>query len=91
MMKGLFAAASVVACVVGSTPGFVRGGFAHGAGLAHGAGHGGFVHDPTTLLGNPAPQMPTFEYRSPAPLARPSQAPIVNGPPARSPYGGVMH
>jgi hypothetical protein len=80
MMKRLFAAALAVACVVGSTPSFARGGFAHGVGFAHGSGRGGFVHDPTTLLGNPAPQMPTFESRVPAPLASPSQAPVINGP-----------
>jgi hypothetical protein len=74
--------AGILACVASSTPGFARRGPAHGP---------GFVRDPTTRLGNPAPQMPTFENRIPAPLAPPSQAPAVNGPPARSPYGGVMH
>jgi len=48
------------------------------------------VSDPTTLLGSPAPQMPAFENRIPAPLAAPSQPPVINGPSARSPYGGVM-
>src|SRR5262249_30725682 len=48
------------------------------------------VRDPTTLLGSPAPQMPTFENRIPAPLAAPSQPPVINGPSARSPYGGGM-
>lgn len=78
ILAGILAAA----CVVASTPGFARRGHAHGP---------GFVRDPTTRLGNPAPQMPTFQNRIPAPLPPPSQAPVVNGPPARSPYGGVMH
>src|SRR5260370_37378165 len=56
------------------------GGFAHGAGFAHGSGRGGVVRDPTTLLGAPAPRMPAFENRIPAPLAPPPQAPIINGP-----------
>jgi hypothetical protein len=56
------------------------GGFARGAGFAHGSGRGGVVRDPTTLLGAPAPRMPAFENRIPAPLAPPPQAPIINGP-----------
>jgi hypothetical protein len=38
---------------------FARGGSGFGAG-AHmgGGGRGGFVRNPTTLLGSPAPQMP---------------------------------
>src|SRR5262249_48680116 len=44
-----------------------------------------------TLLGSPAPQMPVFENRIPAPLAAPSPPPVINGPSARSPYGGVMY
>jgi hypothetical protein len=39
-MKALFAAVSVLACIVGSSDGFARGGFAHGAGFAHGSGGG---------------------------------------------------
>jgi len=81
-MKRVFAAVLAVACVVGSTPSFARGVRAHGADVVR--------DDPTTRLGNPAPQMPTFESRTPAPLPSPSQAPVVNGPPARSRYGGVM-
>jgi hypothetical protein len=82
-MKRVIAAVLLAtACVAGSTSGYAqRGGFARGAPRAP---------DPTTLLGSPAPQTPTFQNRSPAPLASPSQAPVVNGPPARSPYGGVM-
>jgi hypothetical protein len=73
-MQRLFAAVLAVTCVVGSTPSFARAGFAHGS------GRGGFVRNPTTLLGAPAPQMPAFENRIPAPLSAPAQAPIVNGP-----------
>src|SRR5258708_5893275 len=79
IMKRVFAAVLAVACVVGSTPGFARGGFAHGAGFAHGSGRGGFVRNPA-LLGASAPQMPAFENRIPAPLPPPPQAPIINGP-----------
>ena len=87
-MKRVFAAVLVAAaCVVGSTPGLARGGFGHVGGVAN---RGGLVRDPTTLQGSPAPQMPTFENRIPAPLAAPAQPPVINGPAARSPYGGVM-
>jgi hypothetical protein len=71
-MRSLFAAMLALACIVGSTPSFARAGGAHGS--------GGFRRDPTALLGAPAPQMPTFENRIPAPLPSPAQAPIINGP-----------
>jgi hypothetical protein len=83
-MKPLFALILAAACIVGSTPGFARGG------VAHGFGRGGFAHDPTTLLGVSPPSTPTFESRIPAPLPAPTQPPAINGPLARSPYGGVM-
>jgi len=72
------------ACVVASAPGFARG-----------VGHGGFgrtgvVRNPSTLLGSPAPTTPTFQNSIPAPQAAPAQAPAINGPSARSPYGGVI-
>jgi hypothetical protein len=73
-MQRLFAVVLAVTCVVASTPSFAR------AGLAHGSGRGGFARNPTTLLGAPAPQMPVFENRIPAPLPPPAQAPIINGP-----------
>jgi hypothetical protein len=79
-MKRVFAAVLAVACVVGSTPSFARGGFAHGAGFANGSGRGGFGRNPGILFGTPAPQMPAFENRIPAPLSAPAQAPIINGP-----------
>ena len=86
-MKRVFAAVLATACIVASTPGFARGGGGHGGGFAN---RGGIVRNPTTLLGSPAPQMPTFQNRIPAPLAAPTQAPAINGPSARSPYGGVL-
>ena len=84
-MKRVFAAVLATACIVASTPGFARGGLGHGGGF-----RGGVVRDPTTLLGSPAPQVPAFENRIPAPLAAPAQPPVINGPSARSPYGGVL-
>jgi hypothetical protein len=84
-MKRVFAIVLAAACVIASTPSFARGGGGHG-----GFGRAGLARNPTTLLGaNPAPS-PTFESRIPAPLAAPAQAPVINGPAARSPYGGVM-
>jgi hypothetical protein len=84
-MKRVLVAVLATACIVASTPGFARGAVGHGGGF-----RGGFVRDPTTLLGSPAPQMPVFQNRIPAPLAAPTQPPVINGPSARSPYGGVM-
>jgi hypothetical protein len=87
-MKRVFAAVLVAAaCVVAATPGFARGGLGRGGGFAN---RGGVVRNPTTLLGSPSPSMPAFENRIPAPLAAPAQPPVINGPAARSPYGGVM-
>jgi len=83
-MKPLFALILAAACVVGSTPGFARGGFGHAV------GRGGVAHDPTTLLGASPSPTPAFENRIPAPLPAPTQPPVINGPSARSPYGGVM-
>jgi hypothetical protein len=76
-MKRVFAVVLAAACVVGSTPTFARGGFGHGGGF-----RGGFVRNPTTLLGSPAPRMPAFQNRVPAPLAAPTQ-PIWRGHVAR--------
>jgi hypothetical protein len=83
-MKRVFAVVLAAACVVGSTSSFARGGFAHGF------GHGGFVRNPTALLGASPPQIPALQSRIPAPLPAPTQPPVINGPSARSPYGGVM-
>lgn len=74
-MRSLLAVILALTCVVGSTPSFARGG-----GHGHGFGGGGLRRDPTTLLGAPAPQIPAFENRIPAPLPPPAQAPIINGP-----------
>ena len=79
-MKHVFAIVLATACIVGSTPSFARGGFGLGGGF-----RGGFVRNPTTLLGSPAPRTPVFQNRIPASLAAPRQAPIINGPLARSP------
>ena len=83
-MKPLFALILAAACIVGSTPGFAPGG------VVHALGRGGFAHNPTTLLGASPPSTPAFESRIPAPLPAPTQPRAINGPSARSPYGGVM-
>ena len=65
-----------------------RGGFGGGAHMGGGA-RSGFVRNPTTLLGSPAPQMPAFENRIPAPLSSPAQAPLVNGPMSQPGFRGL--
>ena len=66
-----------------------RGGARGFGGGAHmgGGGRSGFVRNPTTLLGSPAPQMPAFENRSPAPLPHPRRHPSSMGP-CHSPRSG---
>ena len=64
------------------------GGFGAGAHMG-GGGRGGFVRNPTTLLGSPAPQMPAFENRIPAALSSPAQAPLVNGPMSQPAFRGM--
>ena len=64
------------------------GGFGAGAHMG-GGGRGGFVRNPTTLLGSPAPQMPAFENRVPAPLSSPAQAPNINGPLSQPTFRGL--
>ena len=78
-MKRVFASV-LVACLLGSTPGFARGGVMPGAGVGHGSGRGDFGRNPTTLFGAPAPPAPAMENRIPAPLPPLPQAPIINGP-----------
>ena len=78
-MQRLFAAVLAVACVVGSTPGFARGGIAHGAGFGNGFGRGGFG----------APRMHVLQNRIPAPLAAPAEAPIINGPLSQPAFRGL--
>ena len=65
-----------------------RGGFGGGAHMG-GGGRSGFVRNPAALLGSPAPQMPAFENRSPAPLSAPAQAPVVNGPMSQPTFRGL--
>src|ERR1700730_16705807 len=65
-MKRVFASV-LVACLLGSTPGFARGGLMPGAGIGHGSGRGDFGRNPTTLFVAPAPPAPV-ENRIPAPL-----------------------
>src|SRR5215468_2701079 len=84
VMKRVFAVLLAATCVVASTPSFARGGGGHG-----GMGRGGFRSQ--GLLLGPSPQVsPTFQSRIPSPLPAPSQPPVINGPSARSPYGGVF-
>ena len=82
-MKRLLAVLLAVACVTGSTSAFARGGMGHAGGFGH-AGR-----NPTTLLGNPAPQTPAFQSQIPAPLASPSQAPVINGPMSEPAFRGM--
>jgi hypothetical protein len=65
------------------------GGGGHGGGFGGGAHIGGGVRNPTTLLGSPAPQMPAFENRIPAPPSSPAQAPIINGPMSQPAFRGM--
>ena len=65
-----------------------RGGFGGGAHMG-GGGRSGFVRNPTTLLGSPAPQMPAFEKPESAPLPSRAQAPIVNGPMSQPAFRGM--
>ena len=51
-------------------------------------GRGGHGVNPA-FLQNPAPQMPAFESRIPAPLASPSQAPVINGPMSQPAFRGM--
>jgi hypothetical protein len=83
-MKRLFAVVLAVACVASSTSGFARGGMGHFAG----GGRGGHRVNPA-FLQNPAPQMPAFQNRSPAPLAAPEQAPVINGPISQPAFQGM--
>ena len=62
---------------------------AHMGGGFGGGGPSGFVRNPAALLGSPAPQMPAFENRSPAPLSSPAQAPIINGPMSEHAFRGM--
>ena len=89
VMKRVFAVLLAATCVVVvSTPSFARGGGGHGMG-GGGQGMGRGVFRNQLLLQGSAPA-PAFQSRIPSPLAAPSQPPVINGPSARSPYGGLM-
>ena len=85
----------VLATAAALTGGLTADAFARGGGGGHGGGFGGGAHmgggvrNPTTLLGSPAPQMPAFENRVPAPLSSPAQAPVVNGPMSQPAFRGM--
>jgi hypothetical protein len=85
----------VLATTTALTGGLTADAFARGGGGGHGGGFGGGAHmgggvrNPTTLLGSPAPQMPAFENRIPAPLSSPAQAPVVNGPMSQPGFRGM--
>jgi hypothetical protein len=81
---------AITAALIGglTADALARGGFGGGAHMG-GGGRSGFVRNPTTLLGSPAPQMPAFENRSPAPLPSPAQAPIVIGPMSQPAFRGM--
>jgi hypothetical protein len=85
-MRLLLAAVLATTCLVASTPGFARAGFAHGGGFAHGTG--GFVRNPTTLFPD-ALQGPAVESRIPAPLSAPAAAPTINGPMSQPAFRGL--
>jgi hypothetical protein len=98
LRKTMIVLATAAALTVGLTAdAFARGGGGgggHGGGFGGGAhmgggGRGGFVRNPTTLLGSPAPQMPAFGNRIPTPLSSPVQAPLVNGPMSQSTFRGL--
>jgi hypothetical protein len=72
-MKRVFAALIVAAAfVAASDPSFARAGAGHGFGR--------YMRNPTVFLGAPRPPVASYSNRIPAPLAAPSQAPVINGP-----------
>jgi hypothetical protein len=96
MLRKIMVVLAITAALSGglTTDALARGGGGgHGGGFggAHmgGGGRSGFVRNPTTLLVSPAPQMPAFENRSPAPLSSPAQAPIINGPMSEHAFRGM--
>jgi hypothetical protein len=89
LRKSMIILATAAALIGGLTAdALARGGFGGGAHMG-GGGRSGFVRNPAALLGSPAPQMPAFENRSPAPLSSPGQAPIVNGPMSQPAFRGM--
>jgi hypothetical protein len=61
--------------VAATTPSFARGG----------GGHAGFARDPFRGF----PQVPMMGNRISAPLAAPSQPPVINGPLSQPNFGGL--
>ena len=89
LRKTVIVLAITAALIAGLTAdALARGGFGGGAHMG-GGGRSGFVRNPTTLLGSPAPQMPAFENRIPAPLSSPTQTPIINGPMSQPAFRGM--
>ena len=92
MLRNIMIVLAMAAALTGglTADAFARGG-GGGGGFGAGAhmGRGGFVRNPTTLLGSPAPPMPAFENRIPAPLSSPAQAPLVNGPMSQPAFRGM--
>ena len=80
----------VLAMAAALTGGVTADAFARGGGgFGAGAGRGAFVRTSPLLLGSPAPRMPTFENRIPAPLSAPAQTPIINGPMSEPAFRGM--
>jgi len=76
-MQRLFAVVLALSCVAAAAPSFARG-----------AGHAGFARDPFRGYA-PIPQVPTMGNRIPAPLAAPSQPPLINGPLSQPSFRGL--
>ena len=97
MLRNIMIVLAMAAALTGglTADAFARGGGGGGGGghmgggFGGGAGRGAFVRNPTTLLGSPAPQMPAFENRVPAPLSSPAQAPNINGPMSQPTFRGL--
>jgi hypothetical protein len=100
LRKSMIVLAITAALTGGLTPdAFARGGGGGhgggfggghmGGGFGAGAGRGAFVRTSPLLLGSPAPRMPAFENRTPAPLSAPGQAPIINGPMSQPAFRGM--
>src|ERR1700737_5315904 len=81
IMKLAFAPLLAVACILGPTTSFARGGgFGRGAGVGHGFNTRGALRRDPTLLGNTPPSLPRYQSRIPAPLSSPAHPPIIKGP-----------
>jgi hypothetical protein len=91
MLRKIMVVLAITAALTGglTADALARGGGFGGGAHMGGGGRSGFVHNPTTLLGSPAPQMPAFENRIPAPLSAPAQAPVINGPMSQSTFRGL--